>query len=73
MLDSEGGAKRAVRAREAAAWGKCREILGLLLNKGILLAWRGMVFDACIRSVMLYGGQTWALTKRLEGVLVGCD
>ena len=22
---------------------------------------------------MLYGGETWALTKRLESVLVGCD
>ena len=55
MLDSKGGAERAVRARVAAAWGKLREILGLLLNKGIPLARRVMVFDACIRSVMLYG------------------
>ena len=31
------------------------------------------MFDACIRSVMLYGRETWALTKRLEGVLIGCD
>ena len=31
------------------------------------------MFDACIRSVMLYGGETWALMKRLEGVLIGCD
>ena len=53
--------------------GKWREISGLLLNKGIPLARRGMAFDACIRSVMLYGGETWALTKRLEGVLIGCD
>ena len=55
VLDSEGRADKAVRARVAAAWAKWREISGLLLNKGILLAWRGMVFDACIRSVMLYG------------------
>ena len=47
-LDSERGAERAVRARVAAAWGKWREISGLLLNKGIPLARRGMVFDACI-------------------------
>ena len=73
MLDSEGGAERAVRARVAAAWGKWREISGLLLNKGIPLARMGMVFDASIRSVMLYGGETWSLTKRLEGVLIGCD
>ena len=73
VLDSEGGVERAVRARLAAAWGKKRVISGLLLNKGIPLARRGMVFDACIRSVMLYGGETWALTKRLESVVVGCD
>ena len=46
MLDSEGGAERAVRARVAAVWGKWREIAGVLLNKFIPLAWRGMVFDA---------------------------
>ena len=57
----------------AAVWAKWREISGLLLNKGIPLAWRGMLFDACIRSVMLYGGKTWTLTKKLEGVLIGCD
>ena len=57
----------------AAVWGKWREISGLLLNKGKQLARRGMVFDACIRSVLLYGGETWALTKRLEGVLIGCE
>ena len=73
VLDSEGGAERAVRARVAAAWGKWREISGLLLNKCIALARRGMVFDVCIRSMILYGGETWALTKRLESVLVGCD
>ena len=72
VLDSEGGAGRAIGARVAAVWGKWREISGLLLNKGIQLARRGMVFDACNRSVMLYTGETWALTKRLKGVLIGC-
>ena len=43
VLDSEGGAERAVRARVAAAWGKWREISRLLLNKGIPLAQRGML------------------------------
>ena len=73
VLDSESGAERAVRAKVAAVWGKWREISAMLLNTGIPLAQRGMVFDACIRSVLLHGGVTWALTKRLESVLVGCD
>ena len=62
VLDSEGEADRAVRARVAVVWRKWREISGLLLNEGVSLARRGMVFDACIRSVMLYGGEAWALT-----------
>ena len=57
----------------AAAFGKWREISGLLLNKSIPLARSGMVFYACIRSVMLYGAETLAVTKRLESVLVGYD
>ena len=57
VLDNYGGAERAVGARVAVAWGKWMEISGLLLNKDILLAQRGMVFDACIRSVMLYWGK----------------
>ena len=47
------GLREQLEARVAVAWGEWREIS--LLNKGIPLAWRDMVFDACIRSVMLYG------------------
>ena len=73
MLDSEGGVERAIRTRVATTWMKWREIAGLLINKSIPLKNRGRVFEACIRSVLLYGSETWALTKRLEDVLVGCD
>jgi hypothetical protein len=45
----------------------------LLINKGIPLRYRGKVYEACIRSVLLYGVETWALTKKLEDVLIGCD
>jgi len=30
---------------------------------------RGSIYKACIRSVLLYGSETWALTKRLEELL----
>ena len=55
VLDSEGGAERAVRARVAVAWGKWRKISGLLLYNSVPLVQRNIVFDASIRSVMLYG------------------
>jgi hypothetical protein len=74
MLDSEGGVERSVRTRVAAAWRKWREIVsGLLINKSIPLRCRGKVYEACIRLVLLYGAETWALIKKLEDGLIGCD
>ena len=73
MLASEGGVERSVRTRVSAAWKKWREISGLLINKDIPLMNRAKVYETCIRSVLLYRTETWALTKKLEDVLIGCD
>ena len=57
VLECGGGSERAIRARVEAAWGKWKEIASLLVNRGILLHHRRKVYEACIRSVMLYGGR----------------
>ena len=72
-MECRGGSERAIRARVGAAWGKWKEIASLLVNRSIPLHHRGKVYEACIISVMLYGGETWALTARLEGILLSCD
>ena len=69
VLECGGGSERAIRARVGAAWGKWNEIASLLVNKSIPLHHHGKVYEACIRSVMLYGGET----ARLEGILLSCD
>ena len=73
MLEREGDAERTVRTRVAATWNKWREISSLLRNKGIPLKNRAQTYEACIRPVLLYGAETWALTKKLEDTLVKCD
>ena len=73
MLDRGGGAERSVRNRIACAWSKWRELSNLLTNRGIPLRHRARVYEACIRSVMLYGAETWALTKKLEEVILRSD
>ena len=66
LLDTEGGVERSVRMRVAAAWRKWREISGLHNNKGIPLKHRGRIFDACIRSVLLYGSKGWPMTSTIK-------
>ena len=73
VLGSEGGSDRALKSRTRAAWSKWKEISGLLLNKGIPLKSRASVYAACIRSVLLYGTETWSFTKRQEELIRSCD
>ena len=63
VLDCEAGVERAVRSRVAIAWARWREISSLLVNHNIGLRSRGRVYEACVRSALLYGAETWALTS----------
>ena len=73
LLDSEGGVERTVRMRVSAAWHKWRDISSLLINKCLPLKNRARVYDACIRSVLLYGAEGWPMTERITSILTSCD
>ncbi len=73
VLDCEAGVERALRARVAAARQRWREVASLLVNRSIGLKSRGKVYEACVRSVLLYGAETWSLTDRLMDLLRSCD
>jgi len=68
VLDCEAGLVRAVRASYllAAACTQLREMVSLITNRSIPIKVRGSVCESCVRSVMLYGAETWALTWKLE-------
>ena len=48
-----------------------KKVEGIIKNSGK----RGYskVYESCIRSVILYGRETWALTGRLANTSLGCD
>ena len=60
-------------AKVTTAWRRWQEIASLLVNHSIELRTRGRVYDACKRSALLYGAETWALANRLIDVLCKCD
>ena len=60
-----------VKCRKAAAWRTCNKLNRLWksqLNRSIMIR----VFCTVVESVLLYGLETWTLTKRLEKQLDGC-
>ena len=63
MLSAGGGCELSSTVRVKSAWKKFRELLPVLTSRSIPLITRGRVYSSCVRSVMLYGSECWALTQ----------
>ena len=50
-------------ARARIGCVKFKECGELLNSKRILLKMKGMIYQSCVRSVMLYGSETWCLRE----------
>ena len=58
-------------ARVQAAWKSFRELAGVLVGRnGCSLKARGVIYKTCVRSVLVYGSETWEMKvddlRRLE-------
>ena len=63
MLSAGGGCELSSTVRVKSAWKKFRELLPVLTSRSIPLITRGRVYSSCVRSVLLYGSECWALTQ----------
>ena len=66
MIGAGGGAEEAVRARVRCAWGKLNQLSPILAVRGASLKVKGRIYASYVRSVMMYGGETWPV--RVEEV-----
>ena len=57
LLGQIGGCIDPITASTGSAWKAFHELLPILKNKGISLLSHGKVFEACARSVLLYGSE----------------
>ena len=69
VLRSDGGAESAVIQRGRSGWKKFREIEPLLTARGISFRLRGRLYEACVRTAMVYGSETWEMKKDLEEMM----
>ena len=64
VIGQAGDCTEAVTAGTELAWKAFHEPLPILTYKGISLVKRGKVFKACVRSVLLYGSETWPCLQK---------
>ena len=72
MLNDAVGVEEVVAARVRAAWMKFRKHGGILCMRGASLRMKGVVYKACVRSVLMYGAETWVMKagvfQRLQAI-----
>ena len=68
-LNASGGCETAVTSRVRIGWMKFRECGELLRGRRFSLRLKGMVYQSCVRSAMLYGSETWCLRESEMAIL----
>ena len=68
-ISEEGGSEEAVRARVSAAWGKWRDISGVISDKNMPRKLKITLYMTVIRPVLLYGAECWTVRKKEEQIL----
>ena len=68
-ISEEGGSEEAVRARVSAAWGKWRDLSGVISDKKTPRKLNIKLFMTAIRLVFLYGAECWTVRKNEEQIL----
>ena len=63
MLSAGGGAESSSVCRVRGAWNKFRELTPMLTTRDMSLKAKGILYESCMRSVMMYGIETWAAKK----------
>ena len=68
-ISEEGGSEEAVRARVSAAWGKWRDLSGVISDKKMPRKLKIKLYMIVIRTVLLYGAECWTVRKKEEQIL----
>ena len=62
MLGEVDSTSRAVTTRIRAGWEKIKEWFGTLYGRILSGRLKGRLYKSCVRSVMWYGAECWAIS-----------
>ena len=66
IVAENGGTSREVSARVQKARGSFSKLRRVWLSKSLKKDTKIRIFNACVKSVLLYGCETWFVTKEIQ-------
>ena len=58
-ISEEGGSEETIRARVNVAWGKWRDLSGVIIDKKMSRKFKIKLYMPVIRPVLLHGAECW--------------
>ena len=68
-INSGGGCEIAVARRCRLGWVKFNELASILTSRRFTMRSKGRIYEACVRTAMVYGSETWNVKIVEEGIL----
>ncbi|XP_068206509.1 uncharacterized protein [Palaemon carinicauda] len=65
-ISQEGGCEAGVENRIIAAWGKWREVAGVVCDEKIPIKPKVKIYSIVIRPVLIFGSETWAKLEKTD-------
>ena len=59
------------KSRKAQAWSACNKLCKIW-KSDLERSLKINIFRACVESILLYGSETWTITKKMEARIDGC-
>jgi len=63
MISMGSGVETSFITSVKCGWKKYRKLLPLLIMKGLSLYMKRSLYAACVKSVMMYGSETWGMRE----------
>ena len=63
IIGARGGAFDSVITSISSGWFKFKDLVSMLASRGLSLGAKGRLYSACVRSLVLYGSETWPVKE----------
>ena len=64
IVQESGSCEREIKRRVQAGWNGWRKVLGVICDRSLPARVKGKVYSSVVRSAMVYGLETMAVTKK---------
>lgn len=73
LISPKDNINKEIKRRIANSWKRYWDLREIMKDKNLHIGTKGKLFNVCILPILMYGSQTWALTKNITNRIAICQ